>query len=372
VESARNLPGPIECEIIVVDDASSDDSVGKVTGVKILPMPKGGPHGPAKARNFGVKNSKGEIVAFIDSDVVVEPDTLTKMVETFDSRPDVDALFGSYDDDPASKNFVSQYKNLFHHFVHQNSQEESSSFWAGCGAIRRDIFERAGGFPETHHQPAIEDIELGYRLSSISAKTLLRKDLTVKHLKKWDLYSLLKTDIFSRGIPWTLLLMETRAAPGNPGMKHANQISMVLILMMILAALVSFTSPMALILLAPFAAIFLYLNWGLYQFFGTKKDLNLQTGNRISVALVYLMLMTLVYVKPHPWILASTVTMLGFFIYLNLGLYEFFMQKRGVWFLTRAIPLHILYYTYNGVCFLAGAIIHLAHHPTSNGENASA
>lgn len=365
-EAARSLPENIEWELIVVDDSSTDGSIEKVKELDatILQMSSDGPHGPAVARNKGVSISRGEIIAFLDADVVAEPDTFTKMLDTFDLRPDIEALFGSYDDEPAARNFISQYKNLFHHFVHQNSQEESSSFWAGCGAIRKDTFEKAGGFPETRSKPAIEDIELGYKLSSISAKTLLRKEITVKHLKKWTLYSLLKTDIFSRGIPWTLLLMRTRPVTEDSSPRYANQISMVLLLMLLLTSLVSITTPKALILLVPFSGLFLYLNWGFYRFFGTKVDLNLQTGNRICVALVYLILVSLVYVPNQTWVLASTVTMLAFFIYLNLGLYEFFLEKRGAWFLTRALFMHLLYYFYNGLSFLAGAFIHLVLYPT--------
>ena len=64
-----------------------------------------------------------------------------------------------------ANNFVSQYKNLFHHFVHQDASGTATSFWAGCGAIRRDIFLRLGGFNTAYKRPSIEDIELGYRLT---------------------------------------------------------------------------------------------------------------------------------------------------------------------------------------------------------------
>ena len=69
--------------------------------------------------------------------------------------PDMVALFGSYDDEPAETNLLSQYKNLLHHYVHQTSQEDAFSFWTGCGAIRRDIFMEMGGFNETYLLPSI-------------------------------------------------------------------------------------------------------------------------------------------------------------------------------------------------------------------------
>ena len=58
----------------------------------------------------------------------------------------LDALIGSYDDDPAERDFLSQYKNLMHCFVHQTGNEQASTFWSGCGAIRRDVSLAHSGF----------------------------------------------------------------------------------------------------------------------------------------------------------------------------------------------------------------------------------
>ena len=66
---------------------------------------------------------------------------------------------------------VSQYRNLLHHFVHQQGEFEGDirpvrTFWTGCGMIRREVFLAFGGFdPRLYPRPAIEDIELGYRLT---------------------------------------------------------------------------------------------------------------------------------------------------------------------------------------------------------------
>ena len=91
------------------------------------------PRGPdlAAARNLAAETAKGEILVFIDADVVVKPDTIGKVARVSKFIPRFQALFGSYDDEPAEKNFLSQYKNLQHHFVHQNSSPEASTFWSG-------------------------------------------------------------------------------------------------------------------------------------------------------------------------------------------------------------------------------------------------
>ncbi len=57
--------------------------------------------GPAAARNAGVAGTDGEIVVFVDADVVVAPDALRRLREALDRDVTLAAVFGSYDDRPA-------------------------------------------------------------------------------------------------------------------------------------------------------------------------------------------------------------------------------------------------------------------------------
>ena len=96
--------------------------------------------GPAAARNEGARRAIGELLVFVDADVEPHRDAFTRLRAAFAADPGLDALFGSYDDDPADQALVSRFRNLLHHHVHQEGAGPAETFWAGLGAIRRDSF----------------------------------------------------------------------------------------------------------------------------------------------------------------------------------------------------------------------------------------
>ena len=210
---------PAPGEIIVVSDGDEDNSwrEAQKPGVRVIREPVSG--GPAKARNRGAGEATGDILLFIDADVAVPPGLIGQVTEIFRREPDLAAVIGSYDDEPGAGDFFSRYKNLFHHFTHQQANSQASTFWGACGAIRREIFLAAGGFDENYRKPCIEDIELGYRLTAAGHRIKLVKSLQVKHLKRWGWLSLLKADFFQRALPWT------RAHPARPALHQRSQLA---------------------------------------------------------------------------------------------------------------------------------------------------
>jgi GT2 family glycosyltransferase len=171
--------------------------------------------GPAAARNAGVARTDADVVAFVDSDVVVHPDAFARMRDAL-ADPGLHAVFGSYDDAPEAPGAVAGFRNLLHHTVHQESPGPASTFWAGLGAVRRDTFLAAGGFDEVRYrEPSIEDIELGMRIASEGGRIELDPALQGTHLKAWTLAETLRTDFARRGVPWVRLLVERREVPDD-------------------------------------------------------------------------------------------------------------------------------------------------------------
>jgi glycosyltransferase involved in cell wall biosynthesis len=295
---------PPPCEIIVVADGDTDNSwlVAQQFGAKVLRLTTCS--GPAKARNIGAQSATGDILLFIDADVTIYPDIIERVEKIFKDKPEFAAIIGSYDDAPGESNFLSQYKNLFHHYTHQTASEEAFTFWGACGAIRRDVFLAVGGFDESYRRPSIEDIELGYRLKKANYKIGLCKDLQVKHLKHWSPVSLLKAEFFYRALPWVELLWRERAL---------------------------------------------------------KNDLNLGNTSRLSVVSVYALLFALMASLWSPQFLIVAFGLSLLLLGLNLPVYRFFSQKRGFWFTLRVIPWHWFYYLYGGLAVALGTIRHFWH-----------
>jgi hypothetical protein len=179
--------------------------------------------GPAAARNAGAAEASGEVLVFVDADVLPHADAFSRIRLAFDDDPELTAIFGSYDDEPGAPGAVSAFRNLLHHHVHQEGAGPASTFWAGLGAIRRPAFERAGGFDAARYRvPSVEDIDLGARLAARGEQILLDPLVQGTHLKQWTLASMVRTDFSRRGVPWIELILRDGATPSalNLGWRH--------------------------------------------------------------------------------------------------------------------------------------------------------
>ena len=287
-------------EVIAVDDGSDDPSadICKNRGVQVLRMETRS--GPAAARNRGAAVARGDYLYFLDADVIMEPENPAKLLRCFERDPDLAAVFGSYDTSPAAPNFLSQYRNLLHHAVHQKANPDARTFWAGCGAVRRDLFLEQGGFDaDRYPEPSIEDIELGLRLHRRGHPIRLEKNLFVTHLKTWRFCSMLRTDILRRAWPWSLLILE-----------RGNEVN----------------------------------------------DLNLGAADRASGGLVCLAAALLPLALFDPRTAAIAAAALCGVLVLNRKLYRFFARERGLFFLLRVIPMHLLYFLTGSLAYAAAAV----------------
>jgi len=287
-------------ELIVAADGAVDDChrLAAAYGARVIDIE--GPRGPAVARNVAAAAARGDVLLFVDADVVASTSAVARVAHIFESDPELGAVFGAYDEDPGAPGFFSQYKNLAHSFFHRESGGPAKTFWAGFGAVRRAAYEAVGGFDERFERPSIEDIDLGYRLTDAGYRILLEPALAVCHLKRWTLRSMIASDVFDRGIPWTQLILR-------------------------------------------------------YGQFGS--DLNVKSTYRAGVVVAYLTVAALLLGIVDLRLLWGVPLGLSVLAYLCRDYYGFFLEERGLWFALRVFPLHVLYHLYNGFSFAAGTLL---------------
>jgi GT2 family glycosyltransferase len=296
---ARCSPPPHEIIIVADGENGSTYSFVAEAGHELLVLESNS--GPSVARNFGAENATGDILLFIDSDVVVQQNLIKKVLTGFESDSTVSAIIGSYDDRPAKPNFLSQYRNLLHHFVHQHAEESASTFWGACGAVKRDVFQALGGFSSCFRKPSIEDIEFGYLLKKSGYMIRLDKDLQITHLKQWSFRSILYTDILRRAFPWSRLILAEKTLP---------------------------------------------------------NDLNVSIKARLCIIMAFLLIFCMLSVCINRNALWGVTPIISLLLYLNKDFYLFLHKARGFLFMLASLPLHWLYFFYSGLALSAAIVTH--------------
>lgn len=254
--------------------------------------------GPAAARNKAADEARGQILFFVDADVELAADALDRVQAAFAADDGLVAVFGAYDDSPAAPGIVSQYRNLLHHHTHVSHPGRVGTFWAGCGAVRAAQFQDVGGFDEQFRYPSVEDIELGIRIAAHGGRIDLDPGLQGKHHKAWTLRSMVVTDIASRAVPWTRLIMSAGSLPATLNVDWKSRICGVLAVASMVAMIAA-------------------------------------TANRFGFPVA--------------------IGCIAGIVALNLDFYLLCMRRRGMVFAIAAAALHFLFFIYSTVTF--GAVV---------------
>lgn len=205
-------------ELIVVDDASTDDSalIAARYADTVVRLP-GERRGDGYSRNRGFEMATGECIVFIDPDSQIHPGALRTIATLFASDPGLDVIVGTYDTDSPATGVTSHYRTLHHHYVHLQSAE-ADTFWSTCGAMRRNVFQRAQMYDEWgFSRPRAVDIELGDRIRALGHRIVVRNDVRVTQLCQWNLRSAIRSDFRDRSVPWMQMLMRQHAHPEYEG-----------------------------------------------------------------------------------------------------------------------------------------------------------
>jgi glycosyltransferase involved in cell wall biosynthesis len=177
-QSVAQAKGPMEVEVVVVDDGSVDDTakIAESAGATVIKQENAG---PAAARNRGWKSATGQVICFTDSDCVPMSGWLENLLDGFRDRQ-VGAVAGSYE--------IANTGSWLAHWVHQEIMERHkrmSPFVRAFGsynvAIPRYMLEATGGFDPKYRQASGEDNDLSYRIIKKGWRIAFRPQAKVAH-----------------------------------------------------------------------------------------------------------------------------------------------------------------------------------------------
>lgn len=275
-------------EVIIVDDGGTDGSAELAQDLGARVIASGGRLGPGGARNVAAAVAEGEVLWFVDADVIVHEDSAGVLQDAF-QEAGVVAVFGSYDDHPPARNFASQYKNLVHHHYHQHARTEAETFWSGCGAVRKADFIAAGGFDaKAYPNPSIEDIDLGYRLRGLGGAIRLDRRLLSTHLKVWSVRNMVHTDLFRRAVPWARLMLNREEVLDDLNVgtfERLRACCAAASVLFLCGAAIGFLPWWA---LAPLGLTLLTGNWHLFRLFAKRRGLAFALGGLAFHQVYYL------------------------------------------------------------------------------------
>lgn len=210
IEAADPGPG----EIVVVDDGLDTKTLATIEGfgVKVVKN-RPGRKGPASARNTGAAAAKGDLICFLDADILVPQDFFKRLATYFvDARVDgviaLQSAVMGYNDWPAV------YKNLWMRYTYERLDGPVALFYTSAAAIKRSVFEKTDGFDENYRRPSVEDTAFGRELARVGARIIVAKELEVEHRKRYATGQVLRL-AFRRGAELARLIMRLGMGRGN-------------------------------------------------------------------------------------------------------------------------------------------------------------
>ena len=188
-KSIAQAKGPMEVEVVVVDDGSNDDTVkvAESAGAMVIRQQNAG---PAAARNRGWKTATGQFICFTDSDCIPAADWMENLLDGFtDSQ--VGAVAGSYE--------IANPRSSLARWVQQEIRERHKrmgSFVRAFGsynvAIPRYVLQATGGFDPVYRRASGEDNDLSYRIIKEGWRIAFRPQAKVSHYHPDKLWTYLK------------------------------------------------------------------------------------------------------------------------------------------------------------------------------------
>ncbi|MGH9970075.1 MAG: glycosyltransferase [Pyrinomonadaceae bacterium] len=166
-------------EVVIVDGGSTDETVAlgrRLTeGDGRFRIVEAGPATPGRGRNVGTVGARSEWIAYTDAGIQLEPTWLDRLVQEVERDPTVEVVYGNYE--PRAQTFFERAAAL----TYPSPKQERPGGWMrapfiGSSLMRRDVWQRVGGFPDLR---AAEDLIFIERIETHACKTSWSPTATV-------------------------------------------------------------------------------------------------------------------------------------------------------------------------------------------------
>lgn len=296
-------------ELIVVDDKSTDNSVNIAMGFPCRIIRLETYKGAGAARNIGASEAKNAILLFIDSDIVIKEDSISKIIFLFSSKDNIAGVVGTYSIYNRFPNFLSQYKHMIACYREKICEDiNQESFKTAFFAVKKDLFDRYK-FDESLCRASIEDIELGRELISSGYDFIQDKTNTVEHVKRFTVAAFLKNQYYR-----SKDLIET------------------------------------------------YLNKKAYKFYHSAKRKNRYSRIihplRPPVSWLFIFVLTVFFITRNVFFIFCAIFLLSASIFLEKSFLRFCLAQKGLVFVLKCIIIYFVDGFVSGLGVLHGTLVH--------------
>jgi len=180
-------------ELIVVDDASWDDTptIAERLGAKVIRNKEC--RGPGFARNIGARFAEGSILVFVDSDILISDDTLQKIDNFFRDENGFAVISCNFNPRCEMNDSISRYKHLYMWYRFLNQPKEVFWTFSSTVAVKKDAFQRVRGFSEKIL--VLEDELFGREISKNGYRIAFGEQILVRHVHKYSFLDFIKEEI---------------------------------------------------------------------------------------------------------------------------------------------------------------------------------